>query len=311
MPATNRRVITPFAAGAMALAGLAGTADVTQAEAPPGGENIDAHLGFTITTDYYWRGIAQENEGAIFQPEFEVGWTVWEGEVMGEEASLRPYLGTWVSLHDGGATSVAGGSNAVFETDYYLGADIGLPYNFGLDLNYTFYTFPSDPDSGVDTQEFAAALSYDAGDVLEMMGVDIDGLGLELYKLVAVETTNPAAGADTGVYGEFGIHASYGLDMLGEDMPVTTSIGSTLGWSYKDFYQGTGVNNRDWGFVSLDLGAEMPLTAVIPEEFGAWSVEMGLSLTWIGNAPSALGAGITSGSERFKALWHTSVGVDF
>ncbi len=303
---------TSMAASALALAGLLGTANPANAEAAPGGENIDAHLGFTITTDYYFRSVALENEGAIFQPEFEVGWTVWEGDVMGEEVALRPYLGAWMSLHDGGATSVAGGSNAIFQTNYTLGGEIHLPYNFDLDLSYTFLTFPTSTAPGTDIQEFGATLGYDAQDVLEMAGMDIDGLGLNLYKTVVAETVNQLSGTDRGVYGEFGIHASYDLDALGEDMPVTASIGSTLGWSYKDYYQAP-VNNRDWGFVSLDLGAEMPLHAVIPDEFGAWSVETGLSLTWIGNAPSALGgaANITSGSERFKALWHTSVGVDF
>lgn len=305
---------TSMAASALALAGLLGTANFANAEAAPGGENIDAHLGFTITTDYYFRSVAMENEGAIFQPEFEVGWTVWEGDVLGEEVALRPYLGAWMSLHDGGATSVAGGSSAIFQTNYILGGEIGLPYNFDLDLSYTFLTFPASTAAGTDIQEFGATLGYDAQDVLEMVGMDIDGLGLNLYKSVVAETVNSLSGPDRGVYGEFGIHASYDLDMLGEDMPVTASIGSTLGWSYKDYYQAP-VNNRDWGFVSLDLGAEMPLTAIIPDEFGAWSVEAGLSFVWIGNAPSALSGpaftNITSGSERFKALWHTTIGVDF
>ncbi len=304
-------------ASAVALAGLLGGAHAAQAEAPPGGENVDAHLGFNITTDYYHRGVAQENEGVIFQPEFEVGWNVWEGDVMGEEVALRPYLGAWTSIHDGGSPS--GGPSAIYESRYILGGEVGLPYNFDLDLGYTFFNFPG----GVinDTQEFHATLGYDAIDVLEMTGLDMGGqLGLDLYKTVVAETTSGRHGPDTGVYGEFGIHASYDIDALGEDMPVTASIGSTLGWSYNDYYQPTpGVNNRDWGFVSLDLGAEMPLHGVIPDEFGAWSVETGLSLTWLGNAPSALGGqlGITgpgpgaTSRERFKVLWNTSIGVDF
>ncbi len=302
---------TCFVAGAMAIGGLLGATGVTHADGPPIGEKVDAHLGFTITTDYYWRGIAQENEGAIFQPEFEVGFRVWEGEVMGEDVALRPYLNAWMSLHDGGATSVAGGSSAIFEVDYTLGTGIEMPWGFDLDLHYIFYTFPSATVAGTDTQEFVAKIGYDAGNLLEILGADIDGLGLSMYKLIAVETTNPSSGADRGVYGEFNIEADYEFTALGEDLPITASIGSTLGWSYKDFYQGTGVNNRDWGFVTLDLGLGMPLTALIPEEFGEWSIEMGLSLMWIGNAPSALGAGIATGSERFKPLWHATIGVDF
>lgn len=284
-----------LAAGAFAFAGLVGTTNSAHAEAVVG-SSIDVDLGVTWTTDYYFRGVPVENQGLIFQPEATVTFNVFETEVMdGEMLSISPYLSTWMSLHDSSSVQ----TSALFEVDYVVGLDIGLPYGFGLDLNYTWYTYPGSDDAV--EEEFIATLGYDLTDVLAGV-TGFDGLEFGIYYQLAIGTNG-----NTPIYSEIGFNAAYELDAI-EDMPVTLGLDFALGMSYKSFYiADNDGRHQNFGFASVTLHASTPLT-FIPAEFGEWSVTAGVSFNFLND--NFTNAAIAP-TEDFKAIGFMTVGVSF
>ncbi|MCC5829818.1 MAG: hypothetical protein JJU36_10270 [Phycisphaeraceae bacterium] len=296
MTGLNHRLGSGLAVGALALAGALGTANFARAEAVVG-SSISTSLAATWVSDYYFRGEPVENQGFIFQPEAEVTFNdVLSFEVMdGESISISPYLGTWMSIHD--PSSPSAGGNSLFEIDYYFGIDIGLPYGFGFDINYTFYTYPNDATE----EELILTLYYDATDLIAGLGVD--GLSAEVYYSLAIGTQGSAT-----IYNEIGFSLDYEMDVM-EDMPITLGLDFALGLSYRGYYTAEfdAGQHQNFGFAAVTLRAGMPLS-FIPEEFGEWSIEAGVMFNFIN---SNIGDAAIAPSEDFKAIGYLTVGVDF
>jgi len=79
---------------------------------------ISGELGLDFTSQYFFRGIRQENQGVIAQPWINLGMNVYEGE--DTLRNLNVVFGQWNSLHDG-ATAGAGGIWA--ESRFYMGVE--------------------------------------------------------------------------------------------------------------------------------------------------------------------------------------------
>ena len=58
---------------------------------------VESSIGVEMTNQYFYRGIVQENQGAIAQPSIDFVFPLWEGE----NTAWSFNIGTWNSLHAG------------------------------------------------------------------------------------------------------------------------------------------------------------------------------------------------------------------
>ena len=275
-------------------------------------DNFSFSTGFDITTDYYFRGILQENQGFIFQPHFELGYTVFD-EGDGFFKSLDLYAGSWNSIHSDDATAT-GSPHSWYEADYYLGFKVGLPGNFSVDLSYIWLDAPSGA-FGVDefAEEIDLEIAYD--DSSHWASVDIPGFeGLAPYFLIAYETQGASDGFASrnkgDMYFELGIEPSFTL-IQSESYPITLSVPMTLGLG-SEYYEvdtnGDGISDDDDSFGYFDVGLvfSMPLAFMDTSIGGEWEMSVGAHFLFLGD-----NAEFIAGDENFEVIGTFGIGVSF
>ncbi len=250
----------------LAIAGmLAVPATVTAQEPAAVGPNTGAvtfSLDQNIVTQYIFRGVKFEDSGLIYQPAVTINATLYEGEDF--ISSLDVYASIWNSIHS--EDTAATNSNAPwFQTDYTVGASLGLPAGFTFDAAVVFKTFPND-GTGATTgaiTELDLTLAYDDADL--MAGWDLPALNP--YILYVVELA--AAGSGENSYLELGIEPSFAI-YEAEDFPITLSIPVALGLDLGNYY-----GDDFFGHVTFGAVFSTPLN-FIPAEFGAWEASAGV-----------------------------------
>ncbi len=90
-------------------------AATAQPEAAPI-KRVTLATGFDFTTAYMFRGIFQEDQGAIVPPYVDVGVVLFQGS--GTLKNVTANVGNWNSLHSGPSGN-AGHGSAWYEADYY------------------------------------------------------------------------------------------------------------------------------------------------------------------------------------------------
>ncbi len=259
-----------FAAAALAVTNPAAFAQDSPERAMPHGpapeRPIDSpntgavtfSLDQTIVTQYIFRGVKQEDSGLIYQPGVTINATLYEGEDF--ISSLDVYAGIWNSIHS--EDTAAANSNAPwYETDYVVGASLGLPAGFTFDPMVVFYTYPSGAAGAITEAMFV--LAYDDADL--MAGWDLPALNP--YILYALELA--AAGSGENSYLELGIEPSFAI-YEAEDFPITLSIPVALGLDLGNYY-----GDDFFGHVTFGAVFSTPLN-FIPAEFGAWEASAGV-----------------------------------
>lgn len=288
-------------AGVMAFTPAAVHAQEAAADASgdPNTGNVSLLLGGDLTTHYYFRGIFQENQGVIFQPYGEVGWSLYEGE--GALNSLGFALGTWHSFHDGPTkdASVGTGSDtdAWYEADVYAKLSAGLFESWAASVTYTLYTSPNDSFNTI--ADVNLTLAYDDS---AMWGES--GFALAPYASVIFEVDDQAdagnsafgtTGGSEGTYLELGVRPTFTL-VESETMPVTLAIPVKVGLGLEDYYEidtnGDGALDDDdtFGYASAGVFVSMPL-AFIPEDLGAWTATAGATFMFLGDTNEFINAG--------------------
>jgi len=239
-----------------------------QAGSPNTGK-LSFSIGSDITTDYYFRGIVQENDGLILQPYGEVGVTLFEGN--GAITSVTATGGIWNSVHSEQTGASGDGADNWYEADLYGGASVGLFRTLEIGVAYIAYTSPNDAFATV--QEVDFSFGFDDSDLL-------GPLALSPSATLAVETENTAFGEHEGVYLELGLEP--GLT-LGEDgrYPVSLSLPLTLGLGLGDYYEAPGGEDT-FGYFDGGIIAAVPL-GLIPEEYGAWKASAGVHFLTLGD----------------------------
>ncbi len=295
----------------VAMLSVTTTAKAEMAEHEDVGSAISVELGLDYATDYYFRGIAQENQGIILQPSASIkldevfAFDIEEGQTIG----FSPYLSVWASLHEANTPSV--GNNVVYEIDYILGVAISLPANFSADVSYIFYTNPS--GGGQFAQEIDLAISYDATELLAGIERIKDGKWT-MTVLFAYETAGLGADgvAGVGLYFEFNTELVLPILMAQEsDLPIDGIVGVTVGLSLDDYYV-SGGSDDTFGFVDLYLGASMPLDQWFGVKYGKWTCTATVHFLFLGDNASAIaGPAITPGNEDFKALAIIGLATEF
>jgi len=287
-------------AAAAALGMTLGTVHVQAQEEAPAINNgsVSFTIGADVVTEYWFRGIQQENQGFILQPYADVNFAL----MSNEDFTLDGYFGVWNSLHWGDGTSSTpnnppgstGNDDVWYEADFFIGATLGLG-DFGIDFGYTnLYG----PNAGAEfAEEIHVGVSYDDS---ELWGENFGGLAP--YATVVFEIDGGSdglagAGGDKGTYLELGIEPSFAI-YDSADYPLTLSVPVTLGLSLDDYYEfvdaGGNIDDDEFGFVQVGAVVSMPLT-MVPAEYGAYEVSAGIHYIQAGDVAEADPFGVTSG----------------
>lgn len=260
----------------------AGAVEVPATDAPlqvaitseQAGPVMHGTLGSDFTTAYFFRGIPQEDQGAIAEPYLDLSMPLFVGD--GEIRSIDLTLGQWNSLHDG-PTGTAGPQSMWYENDLYFGVTIQGDSRWSIGATYTTYYSPNGLFGTV--QEVASMLHYDDGGLLG------EGFaGLQPTLLVAFETNGQAdAIGPVGVYAELSISPELPLGAVG-DLELTLALPAKLGFSLADYYQSP-VTQEDSAFGYFDLGVELstPLR-FLPARLGPWDGSFGVHALFLGDS---------------------------
>ncbi|HET9269156.1 MAG TPA: hypothetical protein VFO31_13370 [Vicinamibacterales bacterium] len=273
-----RRAVAALVVGALAVAApaLAQTpapAPAPPADAKPNTGRVSLSAGADWTTDYYFRGILQEDRDWIVQPYGDITFKLMEGTPAFGNLGLT--VGLWNSLH-GGPTGIDGNRtdpDLWYESDFYTKVGWTFLEDFSSAIIYTAYMSPNDSFRTV--QELAFSLGYNDSKLL-------GPFALNPSVLVAFEVKGQAdAGRHRGVYLQAGIAPGYTFNAKGT-YPVTLTVPLLVGMSLSEYYEfGTG-NDDTFGFFQGGVAVAVPL-AFIPPSFGSWTIKGSLNVLQLGD----------------------------
>lgn len=239
-------------------------------------EAIGGSLGFDFTSQYFFRGIRQENQGVIAQPWINLGINVHNGDEGGLH-NVNVVLGQWNSLHDG-PTGGAGG--VWYESRFYAGveADFGERWHFGI--RYNTYASPNGAAAalGRPVQELAFSAQWDDS------GVISENFSLKPRVTIARELSGQRdQGSDRGIYAEVAIAPDWVIGKLGES-DMTLTLPATLGLSFGDYYENVGGGGDEtFGYLQVGGVLSAPLD-FLPARMGPWSGHVGLHALLLGDS---------------------------
>lgn len=232
----------------------------------PNSGRLHFSMGFDIVSEYFFRGIRQEDEGFIFQPYAGVAVDSFKGE----NWALAFNVGTWNSFHDQGTlTENDEFSDKWYESDIILGVTLTTD-KWTLGATYTWLTSPSDAVPTVQQIDITAA--YD----------DTEHLGawaLHPNATVTFETDNASDGQDEGKFLQLGIAPGFSHEFGGND--IAFSFPLQVGVSLGDYYQDAAGEDDTFGFASLGAKASMPLP--VAKDFGAWTLNASVTGLLLGD----------------------------
>jgi hypothetical protein len=272
--------------------------EVAVVECPECGRNNGAfsfNMGMDVATQYFFRGILQEDSGFIGQPYMNVGVSLYD-DPEGALSSIALNGGLWNSLHseETGDTG-GGGPGAWYEADAYGGVNFGFLDQIEISTLYTAYMYPGGAADTV--QEIALGLGWDDSDLL-------GAFALNPGVLFAWELDGTAFGTKRGAYVEF---------FMGPEFPITEgdwafSVGvpMRLGLSMDDYYEctgaagtlqgsgncptsqvngsgGQGTNSNTFGFFDVGIRGDLALP-FLHTDYGDWNLSSAVHFTSLGDS---------------------------
>lgn len=238
--------------------------------APANADAVSVQLNLDYTTAYFYRGIIQEDSGLLLQPAVRITANLMQTET----ARLDGFVGTWNSFHGQktGAQTRGDFSEYWYESDLLAGATLTVG-PVALTASYTFLTSPSDAYETV--QELGFTVAIDDHSWLKQWS-------LKPYATLAIETgadASDGADSDPGVYLELGI--APGFTLHADSTPLNVSFPALIGLSLKDYYQNAAGADDTFGFGQIGAKVSMPLGE--PGRLGAWTLNAGLSVLFLGD----------------------------
>lgn len=270
---------SPAASEASSQAAFPPTGEQRSAEqeAPPAiGSAISVQLNLDFTNAYFYRGIRQQDKGLIVQPAARLTTRL----VDDAELKLDGFVGTWNSVGPNGGTQTGTLVEDWYESDLYAGCTL-THGKLSLTTSYTFLTSPSDAFQSV--QELGFTLALDDSEWMKSRA-------LKPYATLAIETgSNGSDGPDldNGTYLEFGIAPGFSFDV--GKTPVTLTFPASVGLSLSNYYQDAGGGDDTFGFAQIGAKASIPLGE--PSRFGAWTLNAGVLLHYLGDHTRAFNNG--------------------
>lgn len=240
------------------------------------GSAIGVQLNLDFTNAYFYRGIRQQDNGLIVQPAVRLT----TGLVDHADFKLDGFIGTWNSFGPNAGTQAGALVEDWYESDLYAGFTL-THGKLSLTTSYTVLTSPSDAFQTV--HELGVTLALDDSEWM-------NGWALKPYAMIVVETgSNGSDGPDldNGVYLELGIAPGFSFDIC--KTPVTLTFPASVGLSLSDYYQDAAGNDDTFGFAQIGAKASIPLGE--PGRFGAWTLNAGASVLFLGNHTRAFNNG--------------------
>jgi hypothetical protein len=255
-------------------------------EKRPNTGRVSLNFGVDWASAYYFRGIAQEQSGANFQPYGALSFKLIENA--GPLTALTATPGFWNNWHAGGGTLVDPVDPKFwYESDLIFTLAATLWENVTIGLAYTAYTSPNDSFRTV--QELALGVSLNDS---KWLGV----FALNPSLLVAGEVSGQAdAGSAHGVYLQLGINPGYTVAPQSA-YPLTISLPVILGLSAHNYYEFGTTRNPTFGYVQFGPVFSVPL-AFIPKSFGTWTVKGAAEFLFLGDTLKPL-----NDSDVFKPI---------
>lgn len=277
--------------GISLIGGVAQTCPAQDDVAPmsPNSGALHFELGGEWTSAYYFRGLLQEDNGFIFQNWLDL--TVDAAEIDG--SNLTANFGIWNSVH--GETDTAGITDDflehIYETDLYAGLGLEVEsWNFGV--TYIVYTSPSDAFSTIGEIDLSAG--YDDSDLWD------NRFALNPSATLAIEVDDTGGSEDS--YLELGVapglSQDFGETTIDFEFPVTVGLG------VDDYYIDSGGDDELFGYLRAGADASMPLG--VPERFGAWTLNAGVDLLFLGDAAKDVNNG-----DDFEVVGRLGVSLNY
>lgn len=276
--------ITAFAV-ATALTSAKSASAVAQEQQPleVNSGKLSLELGADVVSEYWFRGIGQQNEGFILQPYATVTATLSDDDA---KVSTDLYAGTWNSFHRND------GDSDWFESDFFVGLAFGFSNGVGVDVSYINLYNPDGSQSFA--EEIDLTVSYDDAAWAEEAGLPF---AFSPYAMLAFEFSGGSdAGTSEGIYLELGVEPSFDL-IHSETYPVTLSVPLTLGLSVDDYYENAGGDSDTFGYFDAGLVLSTPL-AFIPADYGQWSASAGVHLLVLGDTAQDISAAFGTGDDE-------------
>lgn len=274
---------------ALAMAATAQEPPVSPDPAPPAGEEldfVDATLDVAVTSHYFFRGLLQEDQGRIVQPELELSIVLDEAGAEGAGA-IDLVLGTWNSLHSGPSGVDSPDSEdpeAWYESDFYAGLAIGVGGHCTLAASYYLYTSPNGLFD--DVQELVLELAHDDSRWFEGLSAFS---GFAPRMTVAIELdgqsdqSDAPSGTDEGIFVGFGIEPTFALASFGEgarERAVELAFPVNVGLSFDDYYEDADGDDDHLGYWDAGAVLSIPLTSV-PRGYGDWTLRLGATAVFL------------------------------
>lgn len=249
-----------------------------QAAADTNERPVQLTLGLDYTSQYFFRGLLQEDDGIIVQPYADITLTLYNES----NRTFSLSLGTWSSVHseEGSAGTTDDNRGHLYETDWYAVVEAGFD-KVSVGLTYTSYTSPSDAFSTVD--ELMLGIAYDdSADGLLL------GLPLEPSVSLAFEMGDAAAdGQENGIYLGLSLSPEWELDPDGSGLALSVPV--TVGLSLSDYYEDENGDDNLFGY--LDVGLDLALPIVADDQWGSVDLVAGVHLLFIGDTATDLNSG--------------------
>jgi hypothetical protein len=274
--------------------------------APINTGNWSFDLGSDIVTAYWFRGLSQgsiNRQGVILQPFMQATVDLWSRN----EWSLAGTVGTWNSL-----TTAQNGGGGWYESDLLAGVTIGMPANLEMGITYALLYNPS---GGAEfAQEIDLELSYDDSGYWKAAGIEAEGFnGLQPYVLLVTEVSGASDGIGSGSawYLELGITPTL-LVCPNEDYPITMAVPVKIGLSLDDYYETTATSGSDtFGFGSVGVDLSMPLAAIVPAQFGAWTVHAGVDALFLNSDLRTISTAAGTGSDNVQIVGKVGASMSY
>lgn len=243
------------------------------------GSRFTVELGGAYVSQYFFRGIIQEDQGFIFQPYVDVTFNV----LRDGDFSLDLNGGLWSSFHGNTDTAEeAAGLPNYYELDLYAGltATVG---RFSVGTTFVAYTSPSGAFDTV--EEIDVILGYNDSEAPLLGPVTLSPTVTFAFEVGA----DAADGSGPGGYVELGLSPGYTFGEGWLASGVTLSAPLTLGLSLYDYYEFDTGDDEAFGF--FDAGLEASYLLPLDPSFGNVTLSAGVHFLILGDALEAVNDG--------------------
>ena len=254
---------------------------------------VESSIGVDMTNQYFFRGIVQENRGAIAQPWIDFVFPLGEGQ----NTSWSFNIGTWNSLHDGPTGSGGAGMSMHYELDAYAGIGVDFAENWSSSVSYVVLYSPNSAFATV--KELDISISFDDSGLFG--GESSSFSGVQPSVTLAWELDGQSDGGDDeGIYLEVGIEPAF--DLID---PVSASFPLVTGFSLSNYFEfGTGSDDF-FGFAQGGVSLSTPLNFV-PARLGSWTLSGGVSILFLGDNLET-----NNGGDSSEVILSLGLGIAF